>query len=171
MFSRNVCGSTFAFALVASAGLVGCSSESSVGASAVCTIVESDGGVVVSCPDGVTAPLPAGPAGPVGRKGLGAVINTVAFESSETCPTGGVRVETGLDNGGDGNADNGRLDPDEVRASQEVCNGAVGSSGGGGTSGGQTVVAELAVGDSGPGIPDRERASVLRPAARIVAAL
>lgn len=47
--------------------------------------------------------------------------------AGSACPSGGVRVATGLDS----NA-NGALDPDEIKSSQVVCNGANGKDGEGG---------------------------------------
>ena len=53
---------------------------------------------------------------------------------SDACPTGGVRIDIGLDDGaGGGDAHNGRLEPGEVDDTSYVCAGATGGSCGCGT--------------------------------------
>ena len=52
------------------------------------------------------------------RESPSSLIRTTSFESSNTCPAGGLLVETGLDTNNDG-----QLQNSEVLSSHEVCNG------------------------------------------------
>lgn len=70
------------------------------------------------------ARLPGG-AGTAGRNSLSAVTSVAAGEAD--CATGGVRVDSGLDNNSDG-----MLDADEVTVSTALCNATVGTDGAGG---------------------------------------
>lgn len=60
---------------------------------------------------------PAGPQGQQGDPGLTYLTATVAADPAD-CPAGGVTIQVGPDRNG-----NGLLDPDEVEASESVCNG------------------------------------------------
>lgn|GEM_PF-886775 len=56
--------------------------------------------------------------------------------SAAACPNGGFGLDIGLDNGdGGGTANNGTLEPDEIDASRDVCNGAAGADGADGADG------------------------------------
>jgi 2',3'-cyclic-nucleotide 2'-phosphodiesterase (5'-nucleotidase family) len=72
-------------------------------------------------PQGEEGPVgpqgPQGDQGPQGPAGLNSAIRSIIIEPGEDCETGGVRIETGIDD----NA-NGELDDDEVDASEDVCN-------------------------------------------------
>lgn len=61
---------------------------------------------------------------------LGQVARTQPLESTAECPAGGVQVDTGIDDNG-----NGTLDQDEVDQSLIVCNGTPGTNGANGTNG------------------------------------
>lgn len=58
------------------------------------------------------------------------VTSSVTFASSTTCPNGGITVNSGIDENG-----NGVLDTSEIDQSQEVCNGTDGTNGTNGTDG------------------------------------
>ena len=68
----------------------------------------------------------AGPAGPQGTNGKNALVNTTIEPAGTNCPTGGTKVEVGLDAN-----NNGVLDLNEINASQTkyICNGAQGIQG------------------------------------------
>ena len=71
-------------------------------------------------------PGPAGQDGDDGENGKTALVNTTTEPAGTTCPTGGVKIEVGLDVN-----NNGLLDTSEINASQTkyVCNGVQGSQG------------------------------------------
>lgn len=48
------------------------------------------------------------------------LVETESFESSESCPSGGVRIYTGVDENDNGRLDNSEIDDDQT---EEVCNG------------------------------------------------
>ncbi|MGC4118980.1 MAG: hypothetical protein QM765_31310 [Myxococcales bacterium] len=54
-----------------------------------------------------------------GADGLSSLVNLVTSPPSATCPYGGVKIQTGLDDNGDGT-----LQSSEVNSTKEVCNGA-----------------------------------------------
>ncbi len=53
-----------------------------------------------------------------GEDGLTVLYNTTIIQESESCPTGGILIETGLDVN-----ENGELDADEVSSTNFICNG------------------------------------------------
>ncbi len=65
-----------------------------------------------------------------GTDGKPSLVVAVAEPSGTNCTAGGTKIETGVDNNG-----NGRLDAGEVTDSTFVCNGGSGSQGGNGTNG------------------------------------
>ncbi len=67
-----------------------------------------------------------GPAGPAGTNGQNALAKTTTEVAGVNCPTGGVKLEYGLDAN-----DNGTLDGAEINATltKYVCNGAIGATG------------------------------------------
>lgn len=60
----------------------------------------------------------------------GTVLKSATFSSSENCPAGGVRIDIGLDDNG-----NGVLDEAEIQQSQELCHGTDGEDGADGENG------------------------------------
>jgi hypothetical protein len=68
----------------------------------------------------------AGPTGPQGANGKNALVNTTIEPAGINCPTGGTKVEVGLDTN-----NNGVLDLNEINVSQTkyICNGAQGIQG------------------------------------------
>ena len=66
-----------------------------------------------------------GTAGASGTNSVGTLVKATPLASSDaSCPAGGVRIESGLDNGaGGGIAGNGVLEPGEILSTQYVCNG------------------------------------------------
>jgi hypothetical protein len=105
-----------------------------------CYAVEQEGEVyVLQCPGQEAVPLPAGPPGQAGvtgetgmpgeqgmdgANGLQVLVVTADEPWGETCPSGGVRIHSGLDTNG-----NGVLDADEVTENNAVCHGAQGEKG------------------------------------------
>lgn len=105
-----------------------------------CYAVEQEGEVyVLQCPGQEAVPLPAGPPGQAGvtgetgmpgeqgmdgANGLQVLVVTADEPWGETCPSGGVRIHSGLDTNG-----NGVLDADEVAENNAVCHGAQGEKG------------------------------------------
>ena len=67
--------------------------------------------------------LVPGPAGGDGSDGHDSLATTSAEPAGANCPTGGVRIQVGVDT-----SDDGVLDPDEVTATTYVCNGGGGHS-------------------------------------------
>jgi len=65
-----------------------------------------------------------------GKTGLTALTSFVEEEAGENCENGGTKVETGLDESGDG-----VLDEDEVQDTKYICNGESGTDGADGTAG------------------------------------
>ena len=61
--------------------------------------------------------------GDQGETGPASAFDVTDVPASELCPTGGVRIATGIDSNG-----NGDLDPEEVTASEIVCHGEMGPS-------------------------------------------
>ncbi|WP_298440546.1 carboxypeptidase regulatory-like domain-containing protein [uncultured Ferrimonas sp.] len=61
---------------------------------------------------------------PTPTPGNSIVTRQAEFSFSDTCPNGGIEIETGIDNNG-----NGKLDDDEVTAVKEVCHGQNGQDG------------------------------------------
>jgi len=59
-----------------------------------------------------------------GSSGFNSLINIIPLSAGNTCPTGGVKIETGLDANR-----NGMLDPSEVTNSENLCNGGTGVNG------------------------------------------
>ncbi len=82
--------------------------------------------------DGATGPEgPQGPAGSDGSDGHDTLIDQSPVSSGANCAYGGVRVDSGLDNGdGGGTADNGVLEADEIDSTSYLCNGADAQGGG-----------------------------------------
>ncbi len=78
----------------------------------------------------ILAACGTGPTGPQGNPGANALVSTSQEQPGANCPNGGTKIETGLDNNG-----NGVLDPSEVnaQATTYVCNGT-------GTNGGASLV-------------------------------
>ncbi len=109
-------------------------------------------------PIGLTGPV--GPQGPAGTQGIAGVngtngqntlVKTTTESAGANCPTGGIKIEYGLDANS-----NGVLDVIEINASltKYVCNGAVGATGATGAQGVQGVAgpqgATGATGGTGP---------------------
>jgi len=94
-------------------------------------------------PPGATGPV--GPQGAAGADGRGTAVLTSSEQAGTNCPTGGARVDFGID----ANA-NGALDPGEVNAAltRYVCNGAQGPQGPQGQTG--ATGAPGAAGATGP---------------------
>jgi trimeric autotransporter adhesin len=67
-------------------------------------------------------PSALGVTGPAGAAGKNSLLKTSAEPAGANCPTGGKKVESGLDTDG-----SGMLDPGEVQAVDYVCDGASGS--------------------------------------------
>ena len=65
-----------------------------------------------------------GTQGPAGSDGLNALIDMNPEPAGANCPTGGLRIDVGMDNNANGN-----LDPDEITQTGFVCNGGDGSVG------------------------------------------
>ncbi|MGY4829328.1 WD40/YVTN/BNR-like repeat-containing protein [Sphaerotilaceae bacterium SBD11-9] len=78
----------------------------------------------------VTSYVCGGAPGVAGTPGASSLMNVVAEPPGTNCPTGGVRIASGLDGSGDG-----ALQPGEVSSSQYVCQGATGAAGATGASG------------------------------------
>ena len=84
-----------------------------------------------------------GPAGDAGANGAVSLVVTTSFAAGQgtsaenmNCPNGGVRIESGIDNGANGGtANDGILEAGEVTSTSYVCNGAVGPSGDAGLNG------------------------------------
>jgi hypothetical protein len=77
-----------------------------------------------------------GAAGASGQDGLTPLVVFSEEPPGKNCTNGGIRVETGYDNGaGNGTAGNGQLEPGEVTATSYICNGANGLDGRDGTDG------------------------------------
>jgi collagen type VII alpha len=75
---------------------------------------------------GATGPTgPGGASGPTGGNGFATLVKTTPVDAGDThCPQGGLRVDSGLDNGaGGGTANNGVLETGEILSTQYVCNG------------------------------------------------
>jgi CSLREA domain-containing protein len=101
--------------------------------------IEGDGILQDGEIDSLGAVLCNGESGPGGTEGGQALVETTALPTGDaTCPTGGERVDVGVDDDRDG-----QLDPQEVDTSFWVCNG---DSGGTGTNS-LIEVTELAPGD------------------------
>lgn len=81
-----------------------------------------------------------------GEDGLNALVNVIPVEPGENCPTGGVRIDVGLDLNRDG-----ALDDSEITKSVYVCNGAPGADGGDGANGQDGVNALVDVTTVEPG--------------------
>ncbi len=75
----------------------------------------------------------AGKNGQDGDDGRGAVARVTAEPAGKNCPTGGQKIEVGVDDGA--SAGDGVLDDDEVDQTQYVCNGAAGAKGADGAAG------------------------------------
>lgn len=74
--------------------------------------------------------------GTVGSDGFSSLVRTTAEAGGTNCPTGGTRVDTGLDDGlPSGTARNGVLEPGEFDATSYVCTGATGLTGDSGQAG------------------------------------
>lgn len=77
-------------------------------------------------PTGPTGPTgPAGDAGATGQAGANTLVQSTPLAAgSAQCPSGGVRLDIGLDDGtGGGTARNGTLEPGEISGTRYVCNG------------------------------------------------
>lgn len=82
----------------------------------------ANGGVQISSSGKPTQTLCNGTAGSNGTNTL--AITTQLQPGDTNCPTGGVKIDTGLDNGvGGGTANNGKLEAGEIVSTQYVCNG------------------------------------------------
>ncbi len=65
-----------------------------------------------------------GDTGPMGVPGTNALVSTTAEAAGANCPAGGVRLDAGLDDDGDGTLQSGEID-----ATSYICNGADGADG------------------------------------------
>ncbi|MGK5093456.1 Ig-like domain-containing protein [Deltaproteobacteria bacterium TL4] len=83
----------------------------------------------------------AGAKGDTGANGYTTLIKSSTANAPALCPNGGLKVDSGLDNGdGGGTANNGILEEVEVDATSYVCNGATGDKGAPSTSGYNTLL-------------------------------
>lgn len=100
-----------------------------------------------------TAYVCNGAPGSDGASGMSTLVatTTLAPGQDSSCPAGGLRVQTGVDDGANGGvAANGQLEAGEVAATSFVCNGASGTAGADGANGYDALVATavLAAGDT-----------------------
>ena len=80
-------------------------------------------------------------AGPSGSSAFNSLVKTTAEAPGANCANGGIKVESGLDNGdGGGTANDGILQAGEVDATSYVCNGSPGAPGTNGTDGYNSLV-------------------------------
>jgi hypothetical protein len=107
---------------------VGCA-DTDGAAGASCTVVEANGVKTLSCPDGTSATVGAGAPGASGADAL-VTVTAVAASAEGDCPAGGVRIDSGRDNGAGALGGSGVLDPEEVASSRTLCHGAPGAGSG-----------------------------------------
>lgn len=100
--------------------------------------------------DGVDGGDGGDDSGPGGDDGTSALISTSEEPAGENCPSGGVRIDTGLDDDGDG-----ALDEDEIDDTEYVCDGEDGEDGEDGKDGasGTTTLAEVSEEPEGANCP------------------
>ncbi|MGK5091012.1 DUF1566 domain-containing protein [Deltaproteobacteria bacterium TL4] len=91
--------------------------------------------------NGATGTTGIGTSGATGTTGIATLIKSSTANAPALCPNGGLKVDSGLDNGdGGGTANNGILEEVEVDATSYVCNGATGDKGDPSTSGYNTLI-------------------------------
>lgn len=104
-----------------------------------CTVRDEGGGTyTVSCPDGTSATVSDGMDGTNGMDGtdgVGWIVDSEAEPAGANCPAGGVALTFGPDTDGDG-----VLDPEEVEATEYVCDGVNGADGAAGADAVPTLV-------------------------------
>jgi hypothetical protein len=91
-----------------------------------CSIAEDEESATVTCDDGISTTIPLmgpGPEGASGSDGRTTLIETSIEAPGSFCPTGGVRIDTGVDADG-----NGFLDRGEIAETRTLCNGESGDS-------------------------------------------
>ncbi len=83
-----------------------------------------------------------------GADGENGLTSLIRVSPSESCENGGIEIEIGLDTN-----DNGELDPGEIDASYDICNGADGANGTNGANGFNTL-SNVITEDPGPNCPN-----------------